>query len=76
MFQIEEHARDQRNLIIEESGKQKIRAAIKLKQSCRAHVGRMDARSAQSRFLSGFKAGLLLLAERQTAMHRTILEVA
>jgi predicted small metal-binding protein len=32
MFQIEQHARDQHNLIIEESGKEKIRAAIKLKQ--------------------------------------------
>jgi predicted small metal-binding protein len=32
MFQIEQHARDQHNLIIDESGKEKIRAAIKLKQ--------------------------------------------
>jgi predicted small metal-binding protein len=32
MFQIEQHARDQHNLIIEGSGEEKIRAAIKLKQ--------------------------------------------
>ena len=32
MFQIEQHARDQHNLIIEGSGKEKIKAAIKLKQ--------------------------------------------
>jgi predicted small metal-binding protein len=32
MFQIEQHALDHHNLIIEESGKEKIRAAIKLKQ--------------------------------------------
>lgn len=32
MFQIEQHARDQHNLIIEETGKEKIRAVIKLKQ--------------------------------------------
>ena len=32
MFQIEQHARDQHNLIIEGSGKDKIKAAIKLKQ--------------------------------------------
>lgn len=32
MFKIEQHARDQHNLIIEERGKEKIKAAIKLKQ--------------------------------------------
>jgi predicted small metal-binding protein len=32
MFQIEQHARDQHNLIIEGSGKEKIKAAIKLAQ--------------------------------------------
>lgn len=32
MFQIEQHARDQHNLIIEETGKEKIRAVMKLKQ--------------------------------------------
>ena len=32
MFQIEQHARDHHNLIIEENGEKKIRAAIKLKQ--------------------------------------------
>jgi predicted small metal-binding protein len=31
-FQIEQHARDHHNLIIEGSGKEKIKAAIKLKQ--------------------------------------------
>ena len=32
MFQIEQHALNQHNLVIEERGKQKIRAAIKLTQ--------------------------------------------
>jgi predicted small metal-binding protein len=32
MFQIEQHARDQHNLIIEGNGKEKIKAVIKLKQ--------------------------------------------
>ena len=32
MFQVEQHALNQHNLVLEESGKEKIRAAIKLAQ--------------------------------------------